>query len=79
MVAHIPFYLLAEQKGKKLFQQTYIVKCGVSILSCLLPHKHVCQEQTPYVSDIFKNQVVLKNAILRKLLKCVSVNKPFVK
>lgn len=42
MVAHIPFYLLAEQKGKKLFLQTYIVKCGVSILSCLLPHKHVC-------------------------------------
>lgn len=44
----------------------------VTAQTCLL-------EQTPYVSDIFKNQVVLKNAILRKLLKCVSVNKPFVK
>jgi hypothetical protein len=35
MVAHVPFYLLAEQKGKNS-ASTSLVKCRISILSCSL-------------------------------------------
>ena len=35
MVAHVPFYLLAEQKGKN-YASTSLDKCRISILSCSL-------------------------------------------
>jgi len=35
MVSHVPFYLLAEQKGKN-YASTSLDKCRISILSCSL-------------------------------------------